>query len=534
MVKYPIAILLSFLVSTAISQQILPSIQSFHLEGDGFTVATHTGEFISHVPFPSEENDYDGTATVKLSSSLNAKIGSVNEDTITFLNVEETIGDYTVKRTTEIKLLVDTVNSLITSLSYSYNEDVKHTLYQYITNSEMKGVSLKNIPYIQIGDTLFFSLDSSMLSNSVTKVSYGRGSSSRFSYSSTTGSYSGLQGNAYLKGYFVKLKTHSSLVTPKSYALTLNPDMINRRYSADSVAFYYRNDSPDSVIIQNIKFIDDYSEYLTITYGDNSALSSRKTILPFEKNHKFLLNIRSNEGPHFSARSITFVVTKLINGQQLLDTFGLGVLFKNFDYQSNIQVGEPLPYNVLYFDCNVGDTVDKDVQIYYTNQIYGLNFQSIPDTTSYSLTGIDHQNQSKTLNFRFVPPASGSYEYRYSFQYLVKDFRGTVNTFDYPQPIVLVAYVQPLESVKVESGIHEFQVFPNPASTKINVVFPNHIQHNVDVSLLNVFGNRVLHQELSYSPGSSVIELPIHILPGNYTVVLRDNSSVYTYKVVVL
>ena len=111
------------------------------------------------------------------------------------------------------------------------------------------------------------------------------------------------------------------------------------------------------------------------------------------------------------------------------------------------------------------------------------------------------------------------------YEMIVGNTRGGVEF--YKRKIVIDTKVYPV----YETG--KVQVFPNPASTELNIVWSGILQPNVQVSVINIQG-QVLYNT-SFATSQTHVSIPVNSLtPGMYICVIQSGVSRYYSKFTVL
>ena len=87
------------------------------------------------------------------------------------------------------------------------------------------------------------------------------------------------------------------------------------------------------------------------------------------------------------------------------------------------------------------------------------------------------------------------------------------------------------EGSATAEGIH---IFPNPATGYVSIVFPENLDGNVTIDLVDLRGTVVMHKTLPHLSFNSVGQLDISALvPGIYIVRVIGEKAAFSEKLVV-
>jgi hypothetical protein len=89
-------------------------------------------------------------------------------------------------------------------------------------------------------------------------------------------------------------------------------------------------------------------------------------------------------------------------------------------------------------------------------------------------------------------------------------------------------------SVPENSPVHSLDIYPNPASDMLNVLFKSEKDETVDIRLVSLTGKVILEEVIGSSAGNYHSVLDVKALPdGMYFLELESSSSKLVSKVVI-
>jgi hypothetical protein len=90
------------------------------------------------------------------------------------------------------------------------------------------------------------------------------------------------------------------------------------------------------------------------------------------------------------------------------------------------------------------------------------------------------------------------------------------------------------QNINEQLSEQNVKIFPNPATTELNVEINAIRNTSVEVDVLNVLGQSVLRRQFELNQGSSIYTLPVHDLEeGLYIIQLRSEEDTLMKKVVI-
>lgn len=437
--------------------------------------------------------------------------------------------DERVTTTAQIDFTIDTVKQILPYLFYTLDVYSEVLPWTYYNDRKNIGIAFKDVPYTFHDDTLSFGIDSSKLLASITKFYDVYQAQTRFS--GTSGDYRGspplsLKTPAFLRGAMVGLKRYLSSFNPKQYSTTFQPDFVNHEYN-DTVALNYYNYAPDTVHILSLKFVDELDSLTSVSYLDSSPIATPQLVLPFDKNRKFLLRLKSHEGPYTKTRFSRFIITQEIGGQTYADTCTLRMNFIGIDYTSLVHF---TPNSYLEFLGKPGDTIVRNLVIGYDEPIYDLLFDTIgPGGGAFQRTNVTDQAGRKVVEFTYVATAPGEAVYLYHFKYATISFTGDSSINDYPSHISLSAVVYP--QGLVEEPIADNQVVFSYDARSRSLVLRHPIESELTISMYDITGKLVRSDTLTM--GGKELHLRTALLPGLYFIRAVSRGKLWFCKLFV-
>ncbi len=80
-----------------------------------------------------------------------------------------------------------------------------------------------------------------------------------------------------------------------------------------------------------------------------------------------------------------------------------------------------------------------------------------------------------------------------------------------------------------ESDLFSINVFPNPVSNQLNLLFNNNTKNAV-IDLLDLNGKEILHKELNNNTAENAIDVS-NVEEGNYIVKILADNNIYYKKI---